>query len=63
MRKPAELRELDGDSLEARARELDDELFRMRIQMSLGQLEAPSRIRAARRERAQVLTILKEKAK
>jgi large subunit ribosomal protein L29 len=63
MTKAVELRELDGDALEQKARELDDELFRMRIKKSLGQLEAPGKIRNVRRELARVQTVLKEKAK
>ena len=58
-----DLRELDPDALQAKARELDDQLFRMRIQKSMGQLEAPGKIRSVRRELARVHTVLKEKAK
>jgi len=61
--KPAEMRDLDKDALETRSHELDDQLFRMRIQKSMGQLEAPGKMRNLKRERARVLTILKEKAK
>ena len=61
--KPAELRDLSVDDLRARERELDESLFRMRIQKSMGQLEAPGKMRTIRRERARILTILKEKAK
>lgn len=60
--KAAELRDLDVEALRAKAAEIDDQLFRMRIQKSLGQLEAPGRMRAIRRDRARVLTVLKEKA-
>jgi large subunit ribosomal protein L29 len=63
MTKAVELRELDDDALEQKAKELDDQLFRMRIQKSLGQLEAPGKIRNVRRELARVQTILREKAK
>ena len=61
--KVADLRDLDVDALQAKSQELDDQLFRMRIQKSLGQLEAPGKMRNVKRERAQVLTVLKEKAK
>ena len=61
--KAADLRDMDVDTLQARAQEIDDQLFRMRIQKSMGQLEAPGKMRNVRRERAQILTILKEKAK
>ncbi len=61
--KAEELRELDVDGLQARALELDDQLFRMRIQKSLGQLEAPGKIKDVRRDLARIKTILREKAK
>jgi large subunit ribosomal protein L29 len=61
--KPAELREPDVDALRQRSQEIDDELFRMRIQKSMGQLEAPGKMRNIKRDRARILTILKEKAK
>jgi large subunit ribosomal protein L29 len=63
MTKAVELRDLDSDALESKARELDDELFRMRIKKSMGQLEAPGKIRNVRRELARIQTVLREKAK
>jgi len=39
--KAAELQDLGVEELGARERELADQLFRMRIQKSMGQLEAP----------------------
>jgi large subunit ribosomal protein L29 len=50
------------DDLRAKAKELDDVLFKLRIQKSMGQLEAPAKVRGIRRERARVKTILREKA-
>ena len=61
--KAAELRDMDVESLRARTQEIDDELFRMRIQKSMGQLDSPGKVKTIRRERARILTILKEKAK
>ena len=61
--KAMELRDLDAEALQSKARELDDQLFRMRIQKSMGQLEAPGKIRNVRRELARVQTVLREKAK
>jgi len=63
MTKAVELRELDGETLEAKAKELDDQLFRMRIQKAMGQLEAPGKIRNVRRDLARIQTVLREKAK
>jgi large subunit ribosomal protein L29 len=57
----AELRELSVDDLEARAKELEDQLFRMRIQQSLGQLDAPLKLRFTRRDLARIKTVITQK--
>ena len=59
--KVAEFRELSVDILRDREKELDDQLFRLRIQKSMGQLEAPAKVRDVRRDLARVKTILREK--
>ena len=59
--KTAEIRELGVDELRSKAKDLDDEIFRLRIQKSMGQLEAPARVRDLRRDLAKVKTILREK--
>ena len=59
--KVAEIRELGVDELRAREKDLDDQLFRLRIQKSMGQLEAPAKVRELRRDLARVKTILREK--
>jgi len=61
--KAAELRDLGTDELAAKERELTDQVFRLRIQKSMGQLEAPAKIRAVRRDLARVKTFLRQKAK
>jgi large subunit ribosomal protein L29 len=59
--KAAELRNLGADELGTRERELVDQLFRMRIQKSMGQLENPDKIRTMRRDLARVKTVLRQK--
>ena len=56
-----ELRDLDVEALRTRERDLDDQLFRLRIQKSMGQLEAPLKVRTVRRDLARVKTLLKQK--
>ena len=56
-----EIRELTVDDLRARVKELDDQIFRLRIQKSMGQLEAPAKVREVRRDLARIKTILREK--
>jgi large subunit ribosomal protein L29 len=59
--KIAEIRELGVDELRTKEKDLDDQLFRLRIQKSMGQLEAPAKVREVRRDLAKVKTILREK--
>ncbi len=60
--KAAELRDLAADELGVRERELTDQLFRMRIQKSMGQLETPEKIRTVRRDLARVKTVMRQKS-
>jgi large subunit ribosomal protein L29 len=59
--KVTEVRELGVDDLRQRVQELDDQLFRLRIQKSMGQLEAAHKLKALRRDLARVKTVLREK--
>ena len=59
--KAAELRDLGADELGVKERELTDQLFRMRIQKSMGQLEVPEKIRNVRRDLARIKTVLRQK--
>lgn len=59
--KAAKVRELSQDDLRGKEKELQERLFRLRLQKSIGQLDDGLKIRQTRREIAQVKTILKEK--
>ena len=59
--KAADLRDLGQDELAVKERELTDQLFRMRIQKSMGQSEAAQKLKALRRDLARVKTVLREK--
>ena len=56
-----ELRGLTAEDLRQRAKDLDDQVFRLRIQRSMGQAESGNKIRPLRRELARVKTVLREK--
>lgn len=60
---PAEIRELTADELDDRVVELREELFRLRIQNELGQLDNPLRLRELRRDLARCETIRRENAR
>jgi large subunit ribosomal protein L29 len=61
MAKVSELRELATDELEQRVGELDDQVFRLRLQKSMGQADAAYKMRGLRRDRARVKTLLRER--
>jgi large subunit ribosomal protein L29 len=59
--KPTELRELSDDELIQRDEELKDQLFKLKFQHALGQLEDAMKLKNLKRDRARILTILKER--
>ena len=59
--KVAEIRDLAVDELRQREKDMDDQLFRLRIQKSMGQLEAAQKAKNLRRDLARVKTVLREK--
>ena len=61
MAKIAELRDLSVEELRTKQKDLFDQLFRMRIQQSMGQLDATLKLRHVRRDLARVMTLLRQK--
>jgi len=59
--KMAELRDIGVDELLKKEQEMRKELFNLRFQKATGEIENPMRIRALRKNIAQVLTVLTEK--
>ena len=59
--KASDLRSLGDDELGVKERDLTDQLFRMRIQKSMGQLESPDKLRTVRRDLARIKTVLNQK--
>jgi large subunit ribosomal protein L29 len=57
-----EIRDMTIDEMHQKERELAEELFRLRLRRSTGQLENPARVRLLRRDVARVKTILHERA-
>jgi large subunit ribosomal protein L29 len=59
--KPAKVREMSQDELKTRERELSEQLFKLRVQQSIGQLDNAIKLRETRREIARVKTVIREK--
>ena len=60
--KAEKLREMNPDELRGKERELQEQLFRLRFQKSLGQLDNALKIRETRRDIARVKTVIKQLA-
>jgi large subunit ribosomal protein L29 len=56
--KPRDLREMTLEELRARAAELADELFHLRLRRATSQLTNPMKVRETRRDLARVKTVL-----
>jgi large subunit ribosomal protein L29 len=58
-----ELKELSADELRAKETELQDQLFKLRFQKSLGQLDSPMKVKNVKRDIARVKTLLNRRPK
>ncbi|MBI1963809.1 MAG: 50S ribosomal protein L29 [Candidatus Rokubacteria bacterium] len=59
--KPAKWRDLSDEEIQQKARELNEEIFNLRFQLSTGMAKNPSRLGQARRDLARALTVLRER--
>ena len=59
--KAAKWRDLSEDEIRQRARELTEEIFNLRFQLSMGVAKNPSRLSQARRDLARAQTVLRER--
>jgi large subunit ribosomal protein L29 len=58
--KASELREMDADELVRKQTELKDQLFKLRFQHELGQVENFAKLRTIKKDLAKIATILGE---
>ena len=55
-----ELRELSLNELQLKLKDLKEELFNLRFQLAINQLDNPMRITAVKRDIARVSTVMRE---
>ena len=56
-----ELRDLSAEELLSKAADLKKEVFNLKFQQAMGQIENPMRLRTLRKDIAKTKTVLKEK--
>ena len=59
--KAAEIRNMSASELDAKLRELKDELFKLRFQQAINQLDNPQKIVETRKTIARLMTVIREK--
>ena len=55
------IRDLDSPEILHQLREMEEQKFRLKFQMSMGQMEGLKKARALKKNRARMLTILRER--
>ncbi len=60
--KISELKELSVPELQKKHRDLGEELLQLRVRKQTGQVEKPHLLKTIRRDRARVLTVLKDQS-
>lgn len=58
--KASELKKMSAAELDAKLAELKDELFKLRFQQAINQLDNPMRISAVKKDIARVLTVKRD---
>jgi large subunit ribosomal protein L29 len=61
--KNKELNDMSPDELRHKQEELIEQLFKLRFQKSLGQLESPMKVKNVRRDIARIKTLLNRRPK
>ncbi len=59
--KISEIREMTSEQLDAKLKEVKEELFNLRFQLAINQLENTNRIGEVKKDIARVMTVLNDK--
>ena len=59
--KAEKVRDLDVLEIKQQLKEMDEQMFRLHFQMSMGQMEGLKKVRQMKKDRARIYTILRER--
>jgi large subunit ribosomal protein L29 len=59
--KADKIRGLDEDEMQRQLREMEEQTFRFHFQKSMGQMDGLKKARTMRKDRARILTVLRER--
>ena len=55
------VRDLDEQELKQQLKDMDEQMFRLHFQMSMGQMDGLKKVRQMKKDRARIYTILRER--
>ena len=59
--KAQKIRDLDVNEIQNQLREMEEQFFRLQFQMNMGQTDGLKKLRVLKKDRARMLTILRER--
>jgi large subunit ribosomal protein L29 len=59
--KGLKVHDLDDSELKNQLAEMDDQLFRLQFQMSMGQMDGLKKVRTMKKDRARIHTVLRQR--
>jgi large subunit ribosomal protein L29 len=59
--KAHKVRDLDEQELKQQLKEMDEQMFRLHFQMSMGQMDGLKKVRQMKKDRARIYTTLRER--
>ena len=59
--KAQKVRDLDEQEIKQQLKEMDEQMFRLHFQMSMGQMDGLKKVRQMKKDRARILTIQRER--
>jgi large subunit ribosomal protein L29 len=59
--KRQEVRDLDDQDIQQKLKEIDEQMFRLQFQMSMGQMDGLKKVRQMKKDRARMLTVQRER--
>ena len=60
--KAQKVRDLDEQEITQQLKEIDEQLFRLHFQMSMGQMDGLKKVRQMKKDRARMLTVQRQRA-
>lgn len=59
--KAQKVRDLDTSDIQNQLKDMDEQMFRLQFQMNMGQTDGLKKLRAMKKDKARMLTILRER--